>query len=143
MTVKGKNMKNKIEIFGFASLLAAVGAPSARAGHVSFRIGASFGFPAAVCSTPVYAPPPVYCAGPAPVVVVAPRVVYAAPVACAAPVAPMAPVYGAPQTVVYARPAYYAPPPPVHVAPASFYIAPPALGISIGFGGGHSHRRHW
>lgn len=143
MTVKNKNMKNKIVIFGFASLLAAAGVPSAQAGHVSFSIGARFGFPAAVCSTPVFAPPPVYCAGPTPVVVVAPRIVYAAPVACAAPAAPWAPVYGAPGPVVYARPSYYAPPPPVYVAPAPCCFAPPAFGISIGFGGGHSHRRHW
>ncbi len=130
-------MKNKIVIFGFASLLAAASAPSAQAGHVSFRIGASFGFPAPLCSTPVYAPPPVYCAGPAAVVVATPRVVYSAPVACVAPVAPMAPVYGAPGPVVYARPGCHVP------APAPCSIAPPSFGISIGFGRGFSHRRHW
>ncbi|HLP75830.1 MAG TPA: hypothetical protein VK327_02850 [Candidatus Paceibacterota bacterium] len=63
----------------------------------------------------------------------APRVVYAAP-AVPVYVAPPAPVYVAPPA-----PVYYAPAPVVVYRPA--YVAPPVIGISFGFGGGHHHRR--
>jgi hypothetical protein len=133
MTVKGKNMKNKIAILSFVSLLAAA-APTVQAGHVSFSIGANIGIPTPVVSVRAYAPSPVYYAAPPPVFVATPRVVYQAPVACAAP------VYVAPAPVVYQRPVCVAP--PVVYAPAPCYTTP-AFGFRIGFGHGYSHHGRW